>query len=149
MAYDGNGSYSLPTPAYPAIPNEIILAEDRNEIDADMAAALSQVILKTGEGQMLAYLNFGTYGGYNITKFTASADGAELVGVWRGKTLPIGTADTQLATTAFVAAQAMAAALPGQAGHAGDYLTTDGTNATWTDPGDIVPDYLIQAQGVF
>lgn len=48
-------------------------------------------------------------------------------------TLPITVADTRVATTAFVAAAAFAAALPGQATHAGELLTTDGTNAGWSD----------------
>ncbi len=46
-------------------------------------------------------------------------------------TLPAGTATTELATTAHVAAVAFSAALPGQTGNAGRYVTTDGVNASW------------------
>ena len=46
-------------------------------------------------------------------------------------TATLGTATNQLATTAFVAAQALAASLPGQAGNAGKFITTDGANASW------------------
>ena len=49
----------------------------------------------------------------------------------RAATLPPGTNTTDVATTAHVAAMAFSAALPGQAGSAGRYLTTDGTYASW------------------
>jgi hypothetical protein len=39
-----------------------------------------------------------------------------------------------VATTAFVASAALATALPGQAGNAGKFTTTDGTNASWRYP---------------
>lgn len=47
-----------------------------------------------------------------------------------------GTANTQAANTAFVAAlvtaTAFSPALPGQAGNAGKFIMTDGTNASWS-----------------
>lgn len=42
-----------------------------------------------------------------------------------------GNSSTLAASTAFVAATAFASALPAQAGNAGKYVTTDGTNASW------------------
>jgi hypothetical protein len=48
-------------------------------------------------------------------------------------TASTGTATTQLATTAFVAAAAFNVALPGQSGNAGKFVTTDGTNASWAE----------------
>lgn len=45
-----------------------------------------------------------------------------------------GTSNTQLATTAFVAAQAFSAVLPAQTGNGGKFVTTDGTTASWGDP---------------
>ena len=42
-----------------------------------------------------------------------------------------GTADTTLASTAFVSQVAMSAALPGQAGNVGGVVTTDGNVASW------------------
>ena len=43
----------------------------------------------------------------------------------------VGDASNKPASTAFVAATALSAALPGQAGNAGKFVTTDGTNASW------------------
>lgn len=43
----------------------------------------------------------------------------------------VGDSSNKPATTAFVAATALSASLPGQTGNAGKYLTTDGTNAGW------------------
>lgn len=54
-------------------------------------------------------------------------------GTLRAPTLPAGTATTQVATTAHVASVAFNSALPGQAGNAGKVVTTDGTNASWTN----------------
>jgi hypothetical protein len=72
-----------------------------------------------------------------------------LTGVPTSTTASTGTSTTQIATCAFVAAQAFNVALPAQAGNAGKYVTTDGTNASW---GSIfvptVPDYLLLAQGI-
>ncbi|BBB61928.1 hypothetical protein UNDKW_3655 [Undibacterium sp. KW1] len=42
-----------------------------------------------------------------------------------------GTATNEVATCAFVVAQAFSPVLPGQAGNAGKVLTTDGSNASW------------------
>ena len=42
-----------------------------------------------------------------------------------------GDNSTKVATTAFVAATALSATLPGQSGNAGKYLTTNGTTASW------------------
>lgn len=47
-------------------------------------------------------------------------------------TATVGTATTQLATTAFVAATSLVSALPGQVGNSGKFVTTDGTNASWS-----------------
>ena len=48
-------------------------------------------------------------------------------------TATLGTSTTQLATTAFVQAAALAASgVPDQAGHAGKSLTTDGSSASWS-----------------
>lgn len=44
-----------------------------------------------------------------------------------------GDATTKAASTAFVAATAFNAALPGQTGNAGKFVTTDGANASWSN----------------
>lgn len=54
-------------------------------------------------------------------------------GVPTAPTAVTGTSTTQIATTAFVTAAAFNSALPGQAGNAGKFVTTDGSNASWAD----------------
>lgn len=56
-----------------------------------------------------------------------------LTGTPTAPTATTGTSTTQLATTAFVTAAAFVAALPGQTGNAGKFVTTDGTNASWQE----------------
>lgn len=48
-------------------------------------------------------------------------------------TVTAGDATTKAASTAFVAAAALAASLPGQTGNAGKVITTNGTAASWAD----------------
>lgn len=52
-------------------------------------------------------------------------------GVPTAPTASLGTSNTQIATTAFVAAQSFASSLPAQTGNAGKFITTDGTSASW------------------
>ena len=47
-------------------------------------------------------------------------------------TATAGDATTKVATTAFVASTAFSAALPGQTGNAGKFVTTNGTAASWS-----------------
>lgn len=56
-----------------------------------------------------------------------------LTGTPTAPTAVVGTSTNQLATCAFVGATAFSAALPGQAGNAGKFVTTDGLNAYWAD----------------
>ena len=52
-------------------------------------------------------------------------------------TQSVGDASTKLATTAFVAGTAFSAALPGQTGNSGKFLTTDGSEASFRASGVI------------
>jgi len=79
--------------------------------------------------------NFALYALLNSPAFT---------GVPTAPTAATGTATTQLATCAFVVTTAFNAVLPGQAGNAGRFITTDGTNATW---GRVAP--AVQSQAYF
>jgi len=70
----------------------------------------------------------------------ASKSGATYTGThdFTGATLTVptqttGDATTKAASTAFVAATAFNAALPGQTGNGGKFVTTDGTNASWSN----------------
>ena len=59
-----------------------------------------------------------------------------------------GTNTTQVASTAFVQAQAFVAALPDQTGNSGKFVTTDGTTASWINiPGQSL--YLNNSYGGF
>ena len=72
-----------------------------------------------------------------------------LTGIPTAPTAAAGTGTSQIASTAFVAAAAFSAVLPGQAGNAGKYVTTDGTNASWVSiVVPTVPDFLLMSQGV-
>ena len=59
-------------------------------------------------------------------------------------TQPTGDSSTKVATTAFVMTAAFNSALPAQAGNAGKFVKTDGTNASWAD----VPQYPLTALSV-
>lgn len=61
----------------------------------------------------------------------ADLDSPNFTGIPTAPTAATGTATDQLATCAFVVATAFNAALPGQTGNAGKFITTDGTNAYW------------------
>jgi hypothetical protein len=59
-------------------------------------------------------------------------DSPGLTGIPTAPTATPGTSSVQIATTAFVAAAAFSAALPGQAGNSGKFITTNGTTASWS-----------------
>jgi hypothetical protein len=61
----------------------------------------------------------------------APINNAALTGTPTAPTAAPGSSTTQLATTEFVSAAAFSAALPGQTGNSGKYLTTDGSSASW------------------
>jgi hypothetical protein len=69
-----------------------------------------------------------------------------LTGTPTSPTASTGTSTNQIATCAFVTATAFNAALPAQAGNAGKFVTTDGTNASWAEL--VIPSYLLMAQGI-
>jgi hypothetical protein len=69
-----------------------------------------------------------------------------LTGTPTSPTASAGTSTNQIATCAFVTATAFNAALPAQAGNAGKFVTTDGTNASWAEL--VIPSYLLMAQGI-
>lgn len=64
MAFDGNGSYALPSPQYPAIAGSIIYASDFNTIVEDIQAALN--LAWTRDGQSAATANI-PLGGFKLT----------------------------------------------------------------------------------
>jgi hypothetical protein len=82
----------------------------------------------------------------NATDLLAPLDSPALTGTPTSPTAATGTSTNQIATCAFVIATAFNAALPSQAGNAGKFVTTDGTNASWADL--VIPSYLLLAQGI-
>jgi len=49
MPLDGSGFYSLPTPAFPAVPNTLIASADFNTVLNDVAQALSNCLFRDGQ----------------------------------------------------------------------------------------------------
>lgn len=101
----------------------------------------------------LATTEFATTSTYNEAAIRLAADNLlaplaspALTGTPTSPTASTGTSTTQIATCAFVTAKAFNAALPAQAGNAGKFVTTDGTNASWADL--VIPSYLLLAQGI-
>jgi hypothetical protein len=83
-----------------------------------------------------------------LTPFAPLAS-PSLTGTPTSTTAATGTNTTQIATCAFVMAQAFNVALPAQSGNAGKFVTTDGTNASWTTLTiPTVPDFLILNLGI-
>lgn len=73
--------------------------------------------------------SYGTSGSGTTIALTANP---AFTGVPTAPTASAGTNTTQIATTAFVVGTAFSAALPGQTGNAGKFVTTDGTTASWS-----------------
>ena len=73
--------------------------------------------------------SYSTTGSGTVVALAASPG---LTGIPTAPTATVGTSTTQIATTDFVTATSFVAALPGQAGNAGKFVTTDGTNASWS-----------------
>jgi hypothetical protein len=117
MPLNGTGTYAPPSPEYPAIAGEVILASDWNAVVADIAAALSEAVYRDGQQIMTDDLNFGTFksiqwGGFIGEVVTGLADEFDLTGVTLVKlpadttatTQTLGNNTTKVATTAFVKA---------------------------------------------
>ena len=73
--------------------------------------------------------SYGTSGSGTTIALTANP---AFTGVPTAPTAAAGTNTTQIATTAFVVGTAFSAALPGQTGNAGKFVTTDGSVASWS-----------------
>lgn len=75
MPYDSNGVFNL-VPGYQATTGQTILASQHNPPLEDIAAALSQVLLRSGIAPMLANLNMNSYRITNLANGTAPQDAA-------------------------------------------------------------------------
>jgi hypothetical protein len=74
MSYNGSGTYSPPSPEYPAVSGAVIYASDFNTIISDIATALSSVLVKDGQTAMTGVLNFGGFKGSNLATPVATTD---------------------------------------------------------------------------
>ena len=88
----------------------------------------------------------GIQGQFNgkVDEVGGTAQDLALTGIPTAPTAAIGTNTNQVATMAALSSQAFAATLPNQAGNAGKFVTTDGTNASWAD----VPQFPLTALSV-
>lgn len=86
MPLNGLGTYTAPTPEYPAIPNTIILASDFNAIIEDLEVALSLAIYKDGQASMAANLNLATFKIINLGTGTNPADATTVLQVFTNPT---------------------------------------------------------------
>lgn len=67
------------------------------------------------------------------TSFAMNMYSPNFGGIPTVPTAPVGTGGNQIASCGFAAALAMNAVLPSQPGNGGAIITTDGTNAGWTN----------------
>jgi hypothetical protein len=79
-----------------------------------------------------------------VDEISGTAKDLALTGIPTAPTAAAGNSTNQIATTAFVVATAFSAALPNQAGNAGKFVTTDGTNAYWAN----IPQFPLTALSV-
>ena len=151
MPYNGVGLFtSLGAPTFPAVPNTYILASYFNATMNDVFTGLSSVMTRDGQSPMTANLPMGANKIANLGIGTLAGDAVNFEQVFTSPTFTTptlvspaltgtpttptaapGTDTTQVASTAFVLAQAMSTALPGQGGNAGKFIKTDGTTASW------------------
>ena len=144
-----------------AIASNVNANAAKNGINSDITQLTALLSIAAGLTIVGAMINSSTFTGGSII-------GAAIDSTTTVPTAPLGTNTNEIASTAFVIAQAFLAALPAQLGNAGKFVTTDGTNAFWTFinlatnvTGQLpvanggssgrsgAPDYLLFAQGVF
>lgn len=92
------GTYTPPSPEYPAIPNTTILASDFNAIVEDLATALSLAIYKDGQASMAADLSMASHKLTNLADGTNAADAVNFLQVFSDPTFT-GTAGTGVVLT--------------------------------------------------
>ena len=139
MPLNGTGTYAPPSPEYPAIAGEVILASDFNSIISDIASVLSQSIYYDGQRPYIANQPMGGFGFTGLGSLAGSTIevtatvALNLPATANGVTATPGNSSTKLATTAFVQTAAFSAALPSQTGNQYNWVTTDGATASWTN----------------
>lgn len=74
MPLNGSGTYNLPSPAFPAIPNTLIKAADYNAVLTDVASALSQAMFRDGQAAFTGPLTLGNQKITSLAAGTADTD---------------------------------------------------------------------------
>lgn len=74
MPLNGSGTYNLPSPAFPAIPNTLIKASDYNAVLTDVASALSQAMFRDGQAAFTGPLTLGNQKITSLAAGTADTD---------------------------------------------------------------------------
>jgi len=86
MPLSGSGVYSPPSPYYPAITDELILASDYNAILVDIATALSTCIMKDGQQIVTANIPFAGFKLTGVGTGTANQDVTNVLQVFTSPT---------------------------------------------------------------
>jgi hypothetical protein len=142
MAFDGNGAYQHPSPQFPFLTGTTISAEAMNDVLAEIASALSNVILRDGSGAApTASIKWGLQKLVQLGTGSDDNDAVNFAQVFKNPTFTSPRAQAspaaddnslKLATTEYVRNLAFNSALPGQTmPKAGYALATNGTTADW------------------
>lgn len=159
MAFDGNGNYTPPAPAYPVLTQTVISSADFNAIISDIASALSLCLTRDSQGAPTVDLNLFTKKIINLGAPSAATDAARKQDVDDAKTYALGldtarkayvdtatldrdmagfriknvptvpTAGTDAVNQTYVLG--LSNNLPSQTGKVSKVLGTDGVNSYW------------------
>jgi hypothetical protein len=124
MPLNGSGTYTPPTPEYPAIPNTTIEAGDWNAIIEDLSTALSLALYKDGQATMAANFSMGNYKIVSLATGTANTDAVNFLQVFTDPTFT-GVAGTGVKIT-------------------GTTFTCDATTVNWSNT-----NYNLTCSGTF
>lgn len=74
MPLNGSGTYTLPSPAFPAVSNTLIKASDYNAVLTDIASALSQAVFRDGQASFTSPQSMGNQKLTSVAAGTADTD---------------------------------------------------------------------------
>lgn len=141
MPFNGTGTFSRIYSWITDAANNLNVDATRMDTDTnDIASGLSMCITKDGQQTVTANIPMAGFKFTGLGVGSGSGDSAEynqvfvspaFTGTPTAPTAALGTATTQIATTAFVTSTSLTANLPGQTGNAGNVIGTDGSTASW------------------
>lgn len=134
--------------------NGVLVRADRMDTDSDdIAAGITNCITRDGQAAATANIPFASFKITGLGNGAADSDSVNFGQVFKNPafqsmsatgtvnfssattvtapTAAVGDSSQKVATTAFAATLAMAAALPAQTGNAGKGIKTDGSAASW------------------